>query len=84
MGPPLGEAGTRRGKMKTVGNTGGKTSVVRGDDGGHKASGVAHESPGVGDKEGGREASGVAENPGGGGATEWAGKSSCHRLPEPL
>ena len=36
---------------------------MRGDDGGREASGVAHESPRVGDKEGAREASGVAENP---------------------
>ena len=36
-----------------------------GDDGVRKISGVAHESPGVGDKEGGREVSGVAhESPG--------------------
>ena len=35
---------------------------VRGNKGGRKASGVAHESSGVGDKEGGGEASGVAEN----------------------
>ena len=56
-------------------NVGGKTSVVRGDDGGREASGVAHKYPRVGDEEGGREASGVAENPqgsfhGGGGGVE--------------
>ena len=44
---------------------GGKTSGVQGGDGGPKASGVAHESPRVGDKEGGREAFRVAETPGG-------------------
>ena len=41
---------------------------VQGNDGGRKASGVAHKSPKVGYQEGGREASGVAENP-------WG---SCH------
>ena len=45
------------------GNQARKTSGVWGNDGGCKASGVAHEYPGVGDKEGGREASRVAENP---------------------
>ena len=37
---------------------------MRGYGGGRESSGVAHESPKVGDEEGGREASGVAENPG--------------------
>ena len=41
----------------------GKTSRVRGEDRGRKASGVAHESPGVGDEEGDCKASEVAENP---------------------
>ena len=40
-----------------------ESSKLRGNDRGREASGVAYESPGVGDEEGGREASGVAENP---------------------
>ena len=36
---------------------------VRGENRGREASGVAHESPIVGDKERVRKASGVAENP---------------------
>ena len=51
-------------------NKGGKTSGVLGDDMGHGASGVAHESPGVGDEEGGSKAFGVAGNQ----------RGSCHRV----
>ena len=43
-------------------NLAGKSSGVRGDDRGRKASGVAHEYSGLGEKEGGCEASGVVEN----------------------
>ena len=53
----------RGGSRGRRGKQAGKTLGVQGDDGGRKASGVAHDSPGVGDKEGGIEASGVAENP---------------------
>ena len=41
-------------------NSAGKPLGVRGNNGGRKASGVAYESSGVGEKEGVREASGVA------------------------
>ena len=41
----------------------GETSGVRGDNRGREASGVAHESPRVGDDEEGHEASRVAEKP---------------------
>ena len=43
-------------------NPAGESSGVRGDNGGRKASGVAHEYSGLGEKEGGCEASGVVEN----------------------
>ena len=52
-----GRKGGRQGKSS------GETLGVRGDNGGRKASEMAHESPGVGDEEGGCEASGVAKNP---------------------
>ena len=55
---------------------------MRVNKGGHEAFGVDHESTGGGAAAGGRKASGVAENPGGG-ATEWAGESSCLRAPTP-
>ena len=41
-------------------NPAGESFGVRGNNGGHEASGVAYESSGVGEKEGVREASGVA------------------------
>ena len=44
-------------------NKASKTLGVQGNNRGREASGVSHESPGVGDKEGGSEASRVAENP---------------------
>ena len=54
------QKGQKEGRQE---NKGGKTLGVRGNDRGREASEVAHESPGVGEKEGGRDASGVAENP---------------------
>ena len=62
---------------------GGVTSGVRGNKGGSKASGVNAESHRVGEGEGGLETSIVVENPRGGGATVWAGDSSCLRDPTP-
>ena len=59
-----------------------ETSGVRGNNGGHVASGVAHESPGVGFEEGGHKASGVAGKTRGL-AREWEGESSRHRAPTP-
>ena len=50
--------------------------------GGREASGVAHDSPGVGDKEGGREASVWRKTPVRD-ATEWVGESSHLRVPTP-
>ena len=44
-------------------NPSSESLVVPVDDGGCEASGVAHESSGVGDEEGGRETSGVAKTP---------------------
>ena len=43
-------------------NLAGEFSRLRGDDGSREASGVAHNSFGVGDEEGGREASVATEN----------------------
>ena len=60
---PYGEAGKQGEAGGRWENRARETSGVLGDNGGHEAFGVDHESPGVGDEEGGREASGVAENP---------------------
>ena len=59
--------GARPGNMGKSGgrqeNQAGESTGVQGDYRGREASGVAQESPGVGEEEGVCEASGVAENP---------------------
>ena len=59
-GARLANRGRSRGRRENHSN---KSLGVRGEDGGHEASGVAHESPRLGDEEGGGKTSGVAENP---------------------
>ena len=78
-GAAMGQVRGKEGEKEAGGKCGRRNLGSAGNNGVCEASRVAHDFPGVGDKEGGREASGVAENPGGGGHHGVGGRVESHQ-----